>query len=155
MLGVPVPTEGEAASGSMHRAPEEAEQRGREARFRLSVVSAYDYSCALTGYRLMTISAGSIIDAAHIHQFADSRNNDVRNGIALCKNAHWMFDEGLWTIDDDYSVKVAVGHFTECSPDQKALASYDGKMLRLPEDPQVRPEPGYLAWHRKRRFLGG
>ena len=57
----------------------------------------------------MTISSGSNIDAAHIHQFSDSRNNDVRNGIALSKNAHWLFDEGLWTIADDYTVKVALG----------------------------------------------
>src|SRR5436305_10123399 len=49
-----------------------------------------------------------------------SRNNAPRNGIALCKNAHWLFDNGLWTLSDDYQVMVAVGRFTEHSPDQKA-----------------------------------
>jgi putative restriction endonuclease len=67
----------------------------REARFRRNVVAAYNYTCALTGYRLTTISAGCIVDAAHIHQFASSRNNDPRNGLALWKNAHWFFDTGL------------------------------------------------------------
>ena len=57
-------------------------------------------------YRLVTIDSGSIVEAAHIHQFADSRNNHPRNGIALCKNAHWMFDEGLWSLDDDYRVLI-------------------------------------------------
>lgn len=50
-------------------------ERGREARFRLTVVPAYNYTCALTGYRLTTVRSGSIVDAAHIHQFSDSRNN--------------------------------------------------------------------------------
>jgi len=58
------------------------------------VVSAYNFTCALTAYRLTTITAGSIVDAAHIHEFRDSRNNDPRNGIALSKNAHWTFDQG-------------------------------------------------------------
>jgi len=69
---------------------------GREVHFRISVVSAYNYTCALTGYRLNTLSS-SIIDAAHIHSFASSRNNNPTNGIALSKNAHWLFDQGLWT----------------------------------------------------------
>lgn len=79
---------------------EVARERGREARFRLTVVPAYNYTCALSRYRLVTLDSGSIVEAAHIHQFADSRNNHPRNGIALCKNAHWMFDEGLclWTM---------------------------------------------------------
>jgi len=108
----------------------------------------------LTGYRLLTISSGSIIDAAHIHQFADSRNNDVRNGLALCKNAHWLFDNGLWTIADDYTVQVALGRFTEDSPDQKPLSNYHGQMIRLPSNPTLNPDPAHLDWHRKKKFIG-
>ena len=155
LLDLPVPTADEVAAASTHRSPDEAEQRGREARFRLNVVSLYNYTCALTGYRLLTISSGSIIDAAHIHQFADSRNNDVRNGIALCKNAHWLFDNGLWTIADDYTVKVAVGHFAEDSPDQKPLADYHGQMIRLPSNVAQYPDLAHLDWHRSKRFIGG
>lgn len=132
-----------------------ARQQGREARFRLSVVPAYDYTCALTGYRLITITAGSsIVDAAHIHQFADSRNNDPKNGLALSKNAHWLFDHGFWTISDDYTVSVAISHFTEQSPDQKALCDYHGQKIRLPKNSALWPNPIHLAWHRKNKFLG-
>jgi putative restriction endonuclease len=121
LVGLPVPTESEREADATYRSPEEARKQGRESRFRLDVVAAYDYTCALTGYRVATISAGSIVDAAHIHQFADSRNNDPRNGLALCKNAHWLFDNGLWTLSDDYLVIVAVGRFAEDSRDQKPL----------------------------------
>ena len=55
--------------------------RGREARFRLTVLPAYNYTCTLTGYRCVIVNVGSIVDAAHIHQFADSRNNQPQNGL--------------------------------------------------------------------------
>jgi putative restriction endonuclease len=154
LLELPVPSEDEAASALEHKSSEEAEQTGREARFRLKVVSLYNYTCALTGYRLITISSGSIVDAAHIHQFSDSRNNDVRNGIALCKNAHWLFDEGLWTIADDYTVRVALGHFAEDSPDQRPLSDYHGQRIRLPIASSLYPDPAHLDWHRREKFVG-
>ena len=94
LVRLPVPPEPIVREDA--RLYEAARERGREARFRLTVVPAYNYTCALTGYRLVTVDSGSIVDAAHIHRFADSRNNHPQNGIALCKNAHWMFDEGLW-----------------------------------------------------------
>jgi putative restriction endonuclease len=154
LLGIPVPTDQEVVIASSHQSPEEANQKGREARFRLQVVPIYQYACALTGYRIMTVSSSSIIDAAHIHQFADSGNNDVRNGLALCKNAHWLFDNGLWTIADDFTILVARDHFTEDSPDQKPLVEYHGQRIRLPIDPACYPARDYLAWHRREKFQG-
>src|ERR1700677_2252202 len=154
MGGMPVPTEDHIKSGATYKGPEEAQKKGREARFRLNIVAAYNYTCALTGYRLTTITGGSIVDAAHIHQFADSRNNELRNGLALSKNAHWLFDNGLWTLSDDYLVVVAVGQFLECSPDQKALLQYHGQKIRLPKDQAAWPNPVHIAWHRKHRFRG-
>jgi hypothetical protein len=32
---------------------------------------------------------------------SDSRNNDPKIGIAHCKIVHKIFDQGLWTLDDD------------------------------------------------------
>jgi putative restriction endonuclease len=153
-LGVPIPIDGESTGSWLSQSGEQTEQLGREARFRIDVITNYNYTCALTGYRLLTIDSGCIIDAAHIHQFADSRNNDIRNGLALCKNAHSLFDNGLWTIADDYTVKVALGSFAEDSPDQKPLSDYHGQMIRLPVNPALRPDPAHLNWHRKKKFLG-
>lgn len=151
LLGIPVPA---GAVSAQFKECEDAERTGREVRFRLDIVPAYNYTCALTGYRITTVGLGTIIDAAHIHQFSDSRNNDPRNGIALCKNAHWLFDVGLWTIGDDYRIIIAKGMYSEVSPDQKPLASYQGAKLRLPSDEGLWPHPRHLAWHRKHRFQG-
>src|SRR5262245_33228024 len=124
-------------------------ERGREARFRLTVVPAYNYTCALTQYRLVTVDSGSIVDAAHIHQFADSRNNHPRNGIALCKNAHWMFDEGLWSLDDEYRVLVATKRFDESGTEAHLLSLKANSRILLPVDPNYWPDKAHLAWHHK------
>jgi putative restriction endonuclease len=131
-------------------------ERGRNARFRIEVVIvAYKHTCALTGYRMITLGdedMESIVDAAHIHAFRHSRNNDPRNGLALCKNAHWQFDRGLWSVTDDYRVIVHRDRFSEEGVSGQKLSDFDGHRLFLPSDPKYWPEPSHLAWHRKHRL---
>jgi putative restriction endonuclease len=131
---------------------EESRQCGREARFRLTVVPAYNYTCALTGYRCVTTNAGSIVDAAHIHQFADSRNNHPQNGLALSKNAHWMFDAGLWSLDDDYRVVVAANRFDEAGDTAFLLKRSAGRQVQLPGKRDHWPDKTHLAWHRANKL---
>jgi len=154
LVGLPIPSEEQRVSDAAYKSPDDAVKQGREARFRLNIVAAYNYTCALTRYRLTTITGVSIVDAAHIHSFSDSRNNDVRNGLALCKNAHWLFDNGLWTLTDDYKVIVAQGRFAEAGPDQKLLHEYHGQRIHLPSDAMQWPNPLHFAWHRKKKFQG-
>lgn len=152
LTGIPIPSDDEIARDANFEAPKDAAKAGREGRFRVDVVSAYNYTCALTGYRVTTIASGTIVDGAHIHQFSDSRNNNPGNGIALCKNAHWLFDAGLWSLDDDYRIIVALGAFTEASPHQKPLSEFQGEKLRLPERKQLWPDQRHISWHRKHKF---
>jgi putative restriction endonuclease len=126
-------------------------QTGRHARFRIEVVVvAYKYTCALTGYRMTTLEMESIVDAAHIHEFRDSRNNEPCNGIALTKNAHWQFDRGLWSLNDDYRVLVNREKFIEDGAPGQRLADFEGRRIFLPSDPKYWPDHTYLNWHRKR-----
>ncbi len=132
---------------------QEIQKAVRDARFRLDVVPTYNYTCALTGYRVTTIDRGAIVDAAHIHSFSASRDNDLRNGVALCKNAHWLFDVGLWSIDDEYRVLVAEDLFEESAPNQMSLHWFAGKQLSLPRNKEHWPLPKYLAAHRRQHHF--
>jgi len=126
-------------------------QTGRDARFRIEVVVlAYKHTCGLTGYRMTTLEMESIVDAAHIQEFRDSRNNDPRNGIALSKNAHWQFDRGLWSLNDDYRILVNREKFIEDGVPGQRLADFEGRRIFLPSDSKYWPEHTYLDWHRKR-----
>ena len=69
---------------------------------------------------------------AIIHSFAASRNNDPDNGLALSKNAHWLFDNGLWSIESDYTVITADRHFAETGDAASLLTAMKGRQSRLP-----------------------
>jgi putative restriction endonuclease len=125
-------------------------QTGRDGRFRIEVVVvAYKHTCGLTGYRMTTIDMESIVDAAHIQEFRDSRNNDPRNGIALSKNAHWQFDRGLWSVSNDYRILVNREKFIEDGGPGQRLAGFEGRRIFLPSDPKYWPDHTHLDWHRK------
>jgi putative restriction endonuclease len=149
-----VPSEDVIAEHVRYQPINEATERGRDARFRIVVVSNYMFTCALTGYRLTTVSSGTIVDAAHIHDYSKSRNNDPRNGMSLCRNAHWMFDKGLWTLTDEYTVLVAKGHFDEAcmDPSIKRLTDFHEQKIHLPFNQMQWPDPKYIKWHRDHRF---
>lgn len=148
LVGMPVPPADAVKEDAARYAA--TRQSGREARFRLTVVPAYNYTCALTGYRLTTIDAGSIVEAAHIHEFADSRNNDPRNGLALSQNAHWAFDAGLWSLTDTYHVLVAAHRFDEAGPTVYHLKTMTGNRIHVPAASILHPDPCHLAWHRRK-----
>jgi len=37
----------------------------------------------------------TVVEAAHIVPWSKSHNNDIRNGMALCRLCHWGLDEGM------------------------------------------------------------
>lgn len=129
-------------------AAEAAKHKGRSARFAVQVVSTYQFTCALTGLCCVTADGSAIVDAAHIEPWATSRNDDVANGLALSKNAHWMFDEGLWSVRPDGRVLVADRRYTEQGPDQLRLAPYAGRLLQFAPGVAQRPDPKRFATHR-------
>jgi putative restriction endonuclease len=156
-LSLPIPNTAAIAALRQDAAEFKARQKkGRDSRFKSDVLGGYYFTCALTGYRLDTETT-SIVQAAHIHQHAVSGNNDPRNGLALTPDAHWMFDQGLWTAvpeDNHFLIKVAKGCFTESSPNGHLLAFFAGLALHFHEYARLRPKAEHLAWHKREKFLG-
>ena len=128
-------------------AEEAARKKGRSARFAVQVVSRYKFTCALTGLCCLTADGAAIVDAAHIEPFAESQNDHIENGLALCKNAHWMFDEGLWSVRDDGRVVLAPQRFTENGPEGLRLQPYAGRLLQFAAGVTLRPKADYFARH--------
>ncbi|NKB28950.1 MAG: restriction endonuclease [Rhodobacteraceae bacterium] len=89
------------------------------------------------------------VQAAHIRPVADGGPDVVRNGIALSATAHWMFDRGLISVDDDLRILVADDHLPEAA---RARILPD-RRLRVPDAAFLRPHRAYLAHHRA-RFKG-
>ncbi len=125
-------------------------RKGRSARFQVRVVDDYHHTCALTGYRCFTSDGASIVDAAHIDSWAASQNDDLSNGLALSKSAHWMFDAGLWTVDDQLRVVVNQARFLEAGPEALQLRSMAGRHLQFDPQARLRPSLDSLRLHRLR-----
>jgi len=134
----------------MEEAEEAAKRKGRCARFAVRVCSEYRYTCALTGYRCVTGDGATIVDAAHIEQWAATQNDDPTNGLSLSKNAHWMFDNGIWSADDQLRIVVNARAFTEQGPEVFRLASFTGRHLQFDPSSKLRPSAECLRRHRLR-----
>jgi putative restriction endonuclease len=127
-----------------------AMKKGRSARFKVQVVCGYEHTCALTGYRLITSDGASMIEAAHIEPWAETQNDDPHNGLALSPNAHWSFDAGLWTVDNDLRVVVQRDRFDEWTPHETLqLKRYHGQPLHFAPTCRMRPKPDYFNCRRR------
>ena len=83
---------------------EKYKQAARDQGFRRAVVKSYDHRCALCGVRIVTSEGHTVVDAAHIVPWSVNQNDDIRNGMALCKLCHWAFDEGMMGVSESYCV---------------------------------------------------
>jgi len=68
---------------------------GRDGAFRRTILEVYDYRCAACGVRVLLDQAMSLVEAAHLIPFSESRNDKPTNGVALCPNHHWAMDRHL------------------------------------------------------------
>ncbi len=150
-LALPVPDTAEIARVAADAAGYRAlQQKGRDGRFKSLVLAGYQYTCAWSGYRLMT-DTSALVQAAHIEQHAQTGNDDPRNGLALTPDGHWMFDNGLWSVrpaGDALLIEVKAGAFAE-SGGERLLARH-GQPLVFHAAATLRPEREFLRWHARR-----
>jgi putative restriction endonuclease len=122
----------------------------REAAFAVSVKSAYANTCAMTGLRIINGGGRPEVQAAHIRPVAAGGSDSVRNGLALSGTIHWMFDRGLVSIDEDFSILVAIDRI----PTAVARLLHENRRIAVPERPDIRPHPAHLRYHRELIFKG-
>ncbi len=123
----------------------------RHALFPRVIKSLYNDRCCVCGLAARTGSADQkgkgIVDGAHILPFAEFHSDHPRNGLALCKNHHWGFDSGWFSITETYRITV--------SPQLKNVSGYleSGTEILLPENALYHPEPAALQWHHDNKLL--
>ncbi len=129
----------------------EAENPIRTTAFRREIMHWYNYTCAVCLLRVVTEDGKSITDAAHIIPFHISYNDDIRNGISLCKLHHWAFDQGLISLDENYEVKVS-RFISEEGPAEWRFSNLHNNLIFLPQEKMLYPAQDALAWHRETVF---
>jgi putative restriction endonuclease len=122
----------------------------RDAAFAVSVKAAYSNTCAMTGLQIINGGGRAEVQAAHIRPVAAGGSDSVRNGLALSGTIHWMFDRGLVSVDDDFTILAASGHLP---PAITRLFRADRKLV-IPNRPEISPHPAHLRYHRENIFKG-
>ncbi len=124
-------------------------RRFRDRLFSRKIRHVYRERCSLTGLRLINGGGRPEVEAAHIRPVGGGHNgpDSIWNGIALCQTAHWMFDRGLVTLEDDYSILVSPS-----APDDAYKLLRRDMFAVVPTNNRERPHPSFLKYHRDNIF---
>ena len=125
---------------------ESYQTEARSVGFRRVVIDAYAHTCAFCRIRVLTPAGRTAVAAAHIVPWSHSRNDDPRNGLALCGLHHWSFDHGLVGVDTEYRLLVSPVAAAEGNA-AGALLELNGQPIVLPRETNLLPARSALRWH--------
>ena len=136
----------QSAAGTPLKVMEVPVEPVRSAAFRRIVSEIYDYRCAASGWRIiLPDNETAMVEAAHIIPFAESHDDDPRNGIALTPSFHWAMDRNLIAPGPDYKWHVSTT-LDKRFADNKPLLDLAGQSLILPKDKRMWPREDALRW---------
>ena len=133
------------ATGAGLVAREPPPEPARSAAFRRIVSEIYDYRCAASGWRIILPDSRVMVEAAHLVPFAESHDDDPRNGIALVPSFHWALDKNVIAPGPDYLWRVSKA-LDERVADNQPLLALAGKSLMLPKEKSLWPKKEALEW---------
>jgi putative restriction endonuclease len=123
----------------------------RSQAFRVTVVRAYDYRCAICGIRIFSHDGRTAVEAAHIEPWAIGYDDTPTNGISLCRLCHWTFDAGLLAVTGAYTI-ITSPRLTHETNLGGHLATTAQRPIFVPDSDALKPDPRKLEWHRKHIF---
>ncbi|GAB3784389.1 HNH endonuclease [Spirosoma horti] len=119
--------------------------------FKKLVPKVYDFTCAISGMKVISVDGASLVEACHIVPISVSGDDKVTNGIALCPNLHTAFDRGMIGVDDQLRVVVSPS-LADNMASPYNLKQFHGQPLRLPFGDVHNPKMESFRWHMRERF---
>ncbi len=111
--------------------------------FRKNVLTNFNNKCAVCG-----IDDIVLLEAAHIIPIKNIRlAGKINNGICLCSNCHKLFDNGLFSFDDDYKVIISK---RERISNTILVTIKNRKIGKF----RIAPARGYIGLHRAKYDIG-
>ena len=127
--------------------------RTRPSNFRINVLRAYEYKCAVCGFDVKLRDTPIALDACHIQWQRAGGPDEAMNGLALCVMHHKLFDRGAFTLSRQWQILVSdethgsVGF-------QEWLMAFHGQTINLPQRRTYYPEMDFVGWHVREVFQG-
>lgn len=115
--------------------------RAVDPEFRATVLSRHDRTCPVSG-----VDHPRLLDVAHVLSWSEypAYRADLANVLPLSKTHHAAFDRELFTIDQDYRVRVNPSFETESDVLQRTIINQANERVPLPEG-SLNPE--YISRH--------
>ncbi|QDX41858.1 HNH endonuclease [Salarchaeum sp. JOR-1] len=115
--------------------------RSVDPEFRATVLSRHDRTCPISG-----VDHPGLLDVAHVLSWSDYPDHraDLSNVLALSKTHHAAFDRELFTIDQDYRLRVNPEFESESDLLQRTIIDREGERISIPEESL---EPQYVSEH--------
>lgn len=126
------------------------EQREKQAFFRRTVVSGYQFRCCISG-----LSEPRLLVASHIIPWSKDKSNRLNPSNGLCLSAlhDKAFDSGLITISAEYKVVLSSSLSRTKEPfTENAFSKFSGKEIEFPQ--RFLPSQDFLQFHRESIFKG-
>lgn len=125
--------------------PPQMENLFNASSFRDFVLVGYSNVCAVSK-SVIKWNTYNNLEAAHIKPRSHGGFFLPDNGIAMCRDIHWAFDKGFFTISDNYKIVV----HKEIESD--FLRSFHDKQILLPTNQFFIPNKENLRYHRENVF---
>ena len=128
-------------------------RKPRDPKFRLSVLEAYEFRCAVCDFDIRFGSKTICIEAAHIKWHCYGGPDNIKNGIALCTMHHKLFDLGAFKFGKEHQILVSEKvHGTEGF--NSWLGQFHGENINKPVRAVYEPGNTYIAWNHENVFKG-
>ena len=129
------------------------QRQARDPDFRINVLRAYDFQCAICGFDLKLDARPIGLEAAHIRWKQADGPDEVTNGLALCALHHKMLDKGAVHISSELRLFVAEAVHGS-APHIDRLRERHGRRIQTPQRPAYAPADNHARWHVREVFRG-
>jgi hypothetical protein len=118
-----------------------------DAMFQREVRKNYGFACAVCGKKRTNRLNHYETESCHIYPREKNGRDDLRNGIAMCRLHHWAFDNGLFSIRNDYSIIVESRIRRDLNYEE--IWRYENEHIAPPANKKYMPHEIFLGAHRK------
>jgi putative restriction endonuclease len=127
----------------------------RDPAFRERILRAYQYRCAVCGFRAQMSGRHLALEAAHIKWHAAGGPDVESNGIAMCSLHHKLFDKGAFMFE---GTKLLLSESLYSDSENRTFAdmlmSFHGTELGRPIRREYMPKDEWMKWHATQVFRG-
>jgi putative restriction endonuclease len=115
--------------------------RAVDPEFRATVLARHEHTCPVSG-----VDHPGLLDVAHVLSWSDypEYRADLGNVLALSKTHHAAFDRELFTLDQEYRLRVNPDFETDSELLTQTIVDCAGERVAIPEDDL---DPAYLREH--------